>query len=469
MRRKRWQHNRCLLGTLFAAFCAWTALLPTPATAAAQAAVEADHRVDDDGDDELLALFYRMDNVVMPGDFDAIIDMLGLSDAQREAVQPAFDAYFERVTAIAEEMRANHEASKPISEALFNEPLRRGEKPDYEALDRHMRDRRRASRALVLEADRFLDDFLTALSRHLEPGQRGKMAEVGRFIRYQNERRMRQAMRGRDIVWGDLANTDAPRQFMIESIERGGPLAMLSDAALTSADDPRLEDARSRYDEILDRYELKRDEARQRRLRSRREPIPDDYSSRIPLTDEYHRRRGERWSLWYNDTLTAVHEVGELIAELHDDPSAYQEWMHAFRASLLPRVLDRRWLADELSDWLAQRNDATAQQIQLAADLHERYLIERRELEIAAFDAGVAARRRFGTVNGTGDLQLAFHTRIQSINRHHERTLARFRDLLTESQRADFDAHHNAIQRTYGTNGAPLAIRILDGIAERLD
>lgn len=308
---------------------------------------------------------------------------------------------------------------------------------------------KRHRRRMLLRADRRLDDFLVSLGKVADESQKQVLAEFPRHIRRWNVER---AYRQIDPETSTLLSDPAALSRAIDRAIEKGILGFLNGEDAASDVDSRVHDYVTRFNEILDELDRIGDERRIRSFAAARKPVPDDWSPIHPISSG-DRSRGERFSHRYDSWQPVVSEIGQLVTDYHDDPGAGEAWLREFRAALAPQLF-KKWWADDMLDWLESVDDVAPVQRRVAEELHQQFQTEKRILEIEAFEAAVAARRRHSPITmGKSELKSVFYDRVAALNALHDRTLDRLRELLDEHQQPAFEQAMEQVQRYHTSLG----------------
>jgi hypothetical protein len=385
--------------------------------------------------------FRALDLVIDPELFEEICELLVLTADQKTAARESFDLYHAQVRQLDEELTERVlDAGLRKSRQLEAAAYRTGEAPSREKLDTLYHQWHDAFVRGMREGDSLLNQWLEELKAVLEEDQMAHFAAVPRLIR-----RRAFCQLPEQAAWGNFRVMMDLHELLAEASEEGEELAWLKAAPSESPEDvpEPVREAREQFQAILTDYEVRLDAIFLEKWRESRAPLKP--SDRTVITDEdaEGRRRIAQvitnWRRRYDILNDAVEQIAVLL-ETNHGLAARQAWKDRFNAVFACDIYAERW-PDRMLQWLENLPDETPEQVQQAQVLYDEYLRRRRELRRQAVVAGVRVKERYLILVGEEPLKVRYAERLAALEKLTERTIKRFRGMLTNEQAERLEAY----------------------------
>jgi hypothetical protein len=385
--------------------------------------------------------FRTLDVVIDPELFEEICELLLLTADQEAAARDAFDLYYAQARQLDEELTERVlEAGLRESRELSVAASQGGEPPPPEKLELLHQQWHEAFVKAVREGDSLLNQWLEDLKAILEEDQLAHFAPVPRLIR-----RRAFCHFPEQAAWGNFRVMMDLHELLAEASEGGEELAWLDPAPDEPPEDvpEPVRKARRQFEAIVTDYEVRLDAIFLEQWRESRASL--NPSDRTLITDEDadgRRRLAQAvrdWRRRYDIRKDAVEQIAVLL-EANVGLAARQAWEDRFNAVFACDIYSERW-PDRMLQWLESLPDETPEQVQQARALYDEYLRQRRELRRQAVVAGVRVRKRYLIPVGEEPLKVRYGERLAALEELTERTIDRYRGMLTNEQAERLDAH----------------------------
>ena len=418
---------------------------------ASQAAPEGDSRV-----------FKSVDLAFEAWMLDPIGTYLLLDETQTATVTQSFEVYFDKVTTLdaAVKQRVDDAGFRRFAE-LSEAARYRGVDPPWDEMNQLAIQFQRESVAGHHESDALLHEFYEQIQLVLTSQQQELFERVPRYVRRLNAQRRR-----RGAVQADFSGSMDLFELVAQAAEDGEELQPIFNDDFDPDDPDRLVKLADEINSILMIYELEFDALRLEILKRRRTPRPATYQVKTTSRSDDGRDLRRRWMRYYTLTESAVVQIAAVV-ERGIDANASEAWLDRFHQRLCPELYADRW-PDRMMIWLVARDDATEEQIEITSLLETEYLAQRHQTRRAAIVAGIKAKRKHFSPEGTEPLQLKYSRRLLQLRQSVQRVIDRFRALLTPDQQAELDQEFYQIRYSgptslLGPNVSNAAIQKLTG------